>query len=100
MLGGGLSVDNVLDRATTQTCAGCHQLSSGVNLGPGVGPLWPASNGFTQISEQQTLSPAIKNVFLPHRAQVLSDFLLAQCTGQQTVDDGTNLGGGALDSPN
>jgi len=101
VVSGGLSVDNVLDRATTQTCAGCHQFSNSVNLGPGKqGLVWPNSLGFVQISEQQALSPAIKNVFLPHRAQVLNDFLAAQCTGQQTVDDGTNLGGGALDAAN
>lgn len=68
-----LSADNAADRATTQSCAGCHQLSPGTNLGGGV--VWPASNVFTQIDENRTLSPALTTTFLPHRKQVLEAFL-------------------------
>lgn len=68
-IGSPLTVDNVLARATTQTCGGCHQVSNGASLGGGL--VWPFSNGFTMIDENATLSPALVNVFLPFRLQVL-----------------------------
>ena len=97
-LTGGLSVTNILDRANTQTCAGCHQLSNNVDLGGGV--TWPLSLGFVQVDEHSTLSPAVTGAFLPFRALVLTQFLNTQCTGVSIVDDGRNLGGGAVDAAN
>lgn len=94
----GLSVNNILDRATTQTCAGCHQLSNGAVLGKGI--TWPSSLGFVQIDEQHRLSPALTTSFLPHRKQVLEDFLATQCAGTTVSDDGANIGGGAADAAN
>lgn len=44
--------------------------------------------------------PMIVNVFLPQRQTVLVNFLNGQCTGASVADDGTNLGGGAVDAPN
>jgi hypothetical protein len=96
-----LTVTNILDRATTQTCAGCHQMSTSPphnQLGDGV--VWPQSLGFVQINESSTLSPAILNVFLPQRSTVLTNFLNGQCSGASIADDGTNLGGGAIDAAN
>jgi len=96
-----LSVTNILDRATTQTCAGCHQLSTFPphnQLGDGV--VWPQSLGFVQIDESSTLSPALLDVFLPRRSTVLTGFLRGQCNGAPITDDGTNLGGGAIDAAN
>lgn len=96
-----LTVTNILDRATTQTCAGCHQLSTTPphnNLGDGV--IWPASLGFVQIDESSRLSPALTGVFLPHRSDVLTRFLDGQCSGGAITDDGTDLGGGATDAAN
>lgn len=95
-----LTVTNILDRATTQTCAGCHELSTSFDpphnqLGDGV--VWPDSLGFVQVKEDSTLSPALINVFLPERALVLSNFL---CSGGSVTDDGTNVGGGAIDAAN
>jgi len=72
-----LTPTNVLDRATTQSCAGCHQLSVSHPLGAGL--VWPASNGFTQIDESSRLSPALTGTFLPFRAQVLVNFINGQC---------------------
>jgi hypothetical protein len=72
-----LTAQNILDRATTQSCAGCHELSFDAPLGGGL--TWPASNGFTQIDEHSTLSPALKDSFLPFRAQVLTSFLETNC---------------------
>jgi len=96
-----LTVTNILDRATTQTCAGCHQLSISPphnQLGDGV--VWPQSLGFVQINESSMLSPALVNVFLPQRSTVLTGFLKGQCNGASITDDGGNLGGGAVDAAN
>ena len=94
----GLTVNNVLDRATTQTCAGCHELSNSAPLGNGM--VWPPSNGFTQIDEHGTLSPALTGSFLPHRANVLSSFLNDQCLSIAIIDDGLTLSNTALDAAN
>src|SRR4051812_30567723 len=95
-----LTVTNILDRATTQTCAGCHQLNSGphAQLGDGVG--WPASLGFVHIDEQSRLSPALTLKFLPHRSDVLTAFLQSQCTNTAIVDDGMTLSGHQTDAVN
>ena len=78
-LGSALTVDNVLDRATTQTCAGCHLFSSGQSLGGG--KTWPGSLGFVQIDEFSNLSPALLGTFLPRRKVVLEKFINDRCTG-------------------
>lgn len=94
-----LTVDNILDRATTQTCAGCHQLSNNRGLGDGV--IWPSSLGFVHINESGALSSALTQKFLPRRAAVLGDFLQARCDGSPLApDDGLTLSGGSLDAPN
>lgn len=72
-LGSALTVDNILNRATTQTCGGCHQVSASQALGGGL--VWPNSNIFTHIDEQRNLSPALNNVFLPRRKAVLEAFI-------------------------
>ena len=96
-----LTVNNILDRATTQTCAGCHQLSTTPphnQLGDGI--VWPQSLGFVHVDESRNLSPALRDVFLPRRGAVLTSFLRGQCSGVAITDDGTNVGGGAVDAPN
>ena len=95
-----LTVQNILDRASTQTCAGCHQLSAGAHAQLGDGVVWPASLGFVQINEQSQLSPALINSFLPQRSSVLTSFLRAQCLGTPLVDHGMNLAGGPVDAAN
>jgi cytochrome c peroxidase len=72
-LGSSLTPANIVDRATTQSCAGCHDVSNGDSLGGGL--TWPSSNNFTHISESRTLSPALTGTFLPHRANLLATFL-------------------------
>jgi len=75
-LGSDLTPAQVVNRALTQSCAGCHQLSTfGSNSELGHGLVWPASNGFVHVDEAGTLSPALHDVFLPHRQAVLEDFL-------------------------
>ena len=94
-----LTVDNILDRATTQTCAGCHQLSNNVALGGGV--TWPGSLNFVHIDENKNLSIALTQKFLPHRATVLRSFLEAQCGGAALAPAaGRTVSGAALDSSN
>lgn len=72
-----LTADNIFDRATTQTCAGCHQVASGRPLGNGL--TWPLSLGFVHVDEQSRLSPALTDVFLPNRKKVLEKFINDRC---------------------
>lgn len=69
----------IVGRATTQTCAGCHAPQA--FLGPerkiGCGLVWPDSLGGAHIDEKGKLSPALHEVFLPHRAEVMSTYLQA-----------------------
>jgi hypothetical protein len=64
----GLTDENILDRATSLTCAGCHGtevLSPNADLGGGVHR--PRSHGFTHVTEWGVLSHALRTVFLPAR---------------------------------
>jgi len=96
-----LTANNILDRATTQTCGGCHQLSNGVDLGDGV--RWPSSLGFVHVSETSALSPALVTTFLPRRHAVLKAFLDRQCGTPNTLEapsplEALTVGGSALDA--
>ncbi len=85
--GSGLTPDDIVNRAQTQTCAGCHHLS--VNVAIGGSLTWPAtlSPGFfthEQLASPDTTPPegprylisdALKNVFLPFRKHVIETFL-------------------------
>jgi hypothetical protein len=78
-----LTADHVVARVQAQTCAGCHRISNNADLGGGI--TWPPSLGFTHISERETelidgstsyvLSPALNDVFLPHREVLLERYL-------------------------
>jgi len=102
-----LTADDILNRATTQSCAGCHQVATGVSLGGGL--TWPQSNGFTQIDENQNLSPALTQFFLPARAAVLESFLNQNCgdagaatplSASATTSADVTIGGSAVGSAN
>lgn len=67
-----LSATQLAKRATTQSCAGCHQLSNGAALGGGL--TWPDSLGFVHVDENSQLSPALWCEFLPARKAVLDGF--------------------------
>lgn len=69
-----LSADDIARRATTQSCAGCHELSNGVPLGGKVNPTWPFSRRFVHVDESGFLSQALWCVFLPARKTVLDGF--------------------------
>src|SRR6185436_3426806 len=98
-LGSTLTVNQVLNRATTQTCAGCHMVSNGQALGGGL--TWPSSLGFVHIDESSALSPALSGTFLPRRKAVLEKFINDRCASgtAPAPADGT-IGGSPEGSPN
>ncbi len=97
-LGSTLTTNNILARATTQTCAGCHQVSNGKALGGGL--TWPSSLGFVHIDESSTLSPALTGTFLPRRKVVLEKFINDRCSGVPVAADGLTVSGAAEDAAN
>ncbi|MEI9952977.1 MAG: Hint domain-containing protein [Pseudomonadota bacterium] len=74
----------IVQRATATTCAGCHAPEQVLSEGRKVGcaGVWPKSQGVTHINELGELSPALTEVFLPYRAEVLSTYLQA-CDARQ-----------------
>ncbi|HTN86804.1 MAG TPA: hypothetical protein VL242_24065 [Sorangium sp.] len=86
---GSVSAEQAAARATTQSCAGCHQLSSDedrsnplVNDDLGGLHVWQANSagpnnptGFVHVNELGQISNPLQFTFLPHRAQVLEDFI-------------------------
>jgi hypothetical protein len=81
--GSSLTPDNIVIRAQALSCAGCHRLNNNVALGGGL--TWPASLGFTHVTERETetvageerfrISDALNDALLPARRQILEDFL-------------------------
>lgn len=84
-MGSTLTPDNIVARAQALSCAGCHNLSAGANLGGGLTfPLPHPSPSFVHNSElaesgpegdRFQLSPALTGTFLPHRQGVLAAYL-------------------------
>lgn len=70
-LGSTLTPRQVIARADTQDCFGCHNLNAGV----GEGVQFPAARGNHHVS-LSGISPAMRDVFAPFRAKVLHDFLM------------------------
>ena len=72
---------DIVVRAETQSCAGCHMLTRRVPLsGDGTaGPVWPdvRPDGFVHVDEQGFLSPALWCDFLPFRKSVLDGFAVS-----------------------
>jgi hypothetical protein len=64
-LGSPLTSTNILDRATATTCAGCHRVSRGADLGGGLA--FPMFGGFTHVGEAGLLSTIMAEEFLPNR---------------------------------
>lgn len=107
-LGSSLTVTNILDRASTQTCGGCHQLTNNRDIGGG--QTWPPSGIFVHVGENSQLSPALTTQFLPHRKTVLETFINSHCIiigpGPGPLPQpipavsGKTLGGGAVGAAN
>ncbi len=79
-----LTAEQVINRATAMTCAGCHQpfqfgLTGTNAIGPGES--WPNSAGFIHVSEfldgenKFIISNALKDVFLPVRLREIENYL-------------------------
>jgi len=69
-----LTAADIARRATTQSCAGCHQLSNGAALGGKKNPVWPPSRKFVHVDESGFLSEALWCSFLPARKSTLDTF--------------------------
>ena len=95
-IGSTLTPEEVVTRAMSETCAGCHlkSLGPGVDFGGGIslpaGQGTPIQNGgFVQVQEATeaipdastpgatrfVASPIVTNTFLPYRLQYMTDFL-------------------------
>ena len=98
-IGSTLTPEQIITRAETQNCVGCHFL--GVPVGEGV--QFPRSlDGIQQVTEDQPeagefgpnsryrISSAMSDVFIPHRMKILTDFL---ATGKAPERSQT-IGGG------
>ena len=79
----GVSREQLMNRAGTMTCGGCHQFSAGKDLGNGA--TWPASLGFLHIDETGKLSPLLTDVFIPKRVQIAQQFKENRNPFQQTA---------------
>jgi hypothetical protein len=98
-----LTATDILNRATTQSCAGCHEVAVGAALGPKSNDVWPATNGvgFVQVTEQSTLSPALTNFFTPNRLQILVRFLAGESGATpEALSGGQTLSGAQVGSAN
>jgi hypothetical protein len=86
--GSELTPSDIVARAQTQSCAGCHQLSNNVSLGGGL--VWPRSLNFVHVSEREPetvdgverfrISEALTGTFLPHRKTVMEQYLRGRHT--------------------
>jgi hypothetical protein len=82
-LGSPLTPEQIVLRAGTQSCAGCHRLLNNEDLGGNL--TWPPSLGFTHVTERAVevvggqerfdISTALREVFIPHRKQIMEDYL-------------------------
>jgi hypothetical protein len=106
-MGSPLSVNQILSRATTQTCGGCHRLSAGDDIGKtrdAKDGRWPSDVGFVHVTETGQLSVALTGTLLPQRIKVLDKFINDRCTGPAAkaakISEDLTLGGGAVGSPN
>ncbi|MEY4510454.1 MAG: hypothetical protein RLZZ450_2576 [Pseudomonadota bacterium] len=77
-----LTALDVAKRASTQSCAGCHQLSVNEPLSASGSPVWPPSrpDGFVHVDESGFLSEALWCHFLPFRKGVLDAFHTSEPT--------------------
>ena len=81
-IGSTVTPNQVVARAQALSCAGCHQLSNGADLGGGL--IWPSSLGFVHVSESTEvgpdgnrfqISPALSGTFLPRRKVVFETMI-------------------------
>jgi hypothetical protein len=98
-IGSPLSPRHIIARAETQTCSGCHFVAGPIGDGLRWPLAWPL---FQHVGEEFLepgeagprfeVSPAMRNVFLPHRAEILRRYLT---TGEPPIhSNAATLGGG------
>jgi len=68
-----LTPDDIVARATSQSCAGCHNLTVGDNLGGGL--VGEPSLGFTHVGENGSLSLGLLEQLLPEREDIVRAFM-------------------------
>lgn len=97
-IGSPLSPTDITLRAETQNCVGCHFLGGsvggGVDFPRAIEGLQQVSDNFLETGEgglRYTISPAMRDVFIPHRIKILRDFLMR---GAPPVHSNGTLGGG------
>lgn len=87
-IGSPLTPEDIVGRAQALSCGGCHQTSSGANVGGGL--TFPSSGFFVHASETSEngpdgprfqISPALTGTFLPFRASVMASFLTRDTDG-------------------
>ena len=80
----GVSREQLMNRAGTMTCGGCHDFSAGKELGNGA--TWPGKSfSFVHIDENGQLSPLLKDFFIPRRVQIAQQFKKDRKPFQQTA---------------
>lgn len=94
--GDPLTPEHIIQRANMDSCAGCHAPAQflGAERKIGCGMEWPASLGETHLDEKGNRSPALTEVFLPHRAEVMTK-MLRSCNSDELIEafGGTPAGG-------
>lgn len=109
-LGIRLDPEHLARRSLALSCAGCHQLSNGAPNNDLGGLTWRPSLGFVHVSEQQTdvidgnehfrISPALEEVFLPHRAEIFERYLdKVSCSDCRSIVLESDASGGMLPIP-
>jgi hypothetical protein len=97
--GSKLSPTDVVRRANQLSCTGCHFFHGNVGEGDGSAPLGvefyqQISESFTEAGEagpRFAISRTMRDVFIPHRMEVLSNFLKS---GTLPVPSSATIGGG------
>jgi hypothetical protein len=85
-IGSSLTPSQIVERATSLSCGGCHNISQDKSQALGFATPFPRSLGFTQVSEDLTPIPGeptrqryVTSAFLEqalvYRAQIMRDFL-------------------------
>ncbi len=81
-IGSTLKPDDIVMRAETQSCVGCHSMfgpvGDSVTFPRGIDTLEHVAARFTENGEagpRFSISPAMRDVFIPHRIDILQRFL-------------------------
>jgi hypothetical protein len=81
-IGSTLTADDIILRAETRSCVGCHSIfgpvGDEVTFPRGIDSLEHLAARFTEPGEagpRFSLSPAMRDVFIPHRIEILQRFL-------------------------